>query len=167
MVRTHRLSTIGALMVCMVAAQWNGPLFASAGEGIDGTRTAATDVSSVAPTFLESSRLTSSGAAIALGAKARSHGIFDVPPAESSIFAAQIYRGQPRRLRRERDGSIAAIVIGAVASITGAAILVYANRPECSSHPVATGCGYGTKVVGGAVLSGGIVGLTIGALTWR
>ena len=83
------------------------------------------------------------------------------------MFAAQIYRGQPRRLRRERDGSIAAIVIGAVASITGAAILVYANRPECSPRPFATGCGYGTKVVGGAVLSGGIVGLTIGALTWR
>jgi len=152
----------------MVGLQWNGTLFASAREGIDETRTAATDVSSVAPTFLESSRLTFSGSAIpSLGTKARSHGIFDVAPAESSVFAAQIYRGQPRRLRRERDGSIAAIVIGAVASITGAAILVYANRPECSPRPFATGCGYGTKVVGGAVLSGGIVGLTIGALTWR
>ncbi len=87
--------------------------------------------------------------------------------APSAAFAGQIYRGQPRPLRNGRDGSIAAIVIGAVASITGAAILVYANRPECDSHRLATGCGYGTKVVGGAVLAGGTVGLVLGALTWR
>ena len=53
-----------------------------------------------------------------------------------------------------------------LATITGAAILVYANRPECRYHEFGSGCGYGTKVVGGAVLSGGVVGLTIGALTW-
>ena len=168
MVRAHRLSTIGALMVCMVWAPWNGPLFARAGEGIDGARTAATDVTSVAPRFLDSSRPTFSEAASSpLGSTARPHGIFDVARAESSLFAPQIYRGRPRRARRERNGSVAAIVVGAVASITGAAILVYANRPECRSRPSATGCGYGTKVVGGAVLSGGVVGLTIGALTWR
>ena len=66
-----------------------------------------------------------------------------------------------------RDGSIAAIMIGAVATITGAAILVYANRPDCNTNQFAGGCGYGTKVIGGAVLSGGIVGLFVGALTWR
>jgi hypothetical protein len=32
---------------------------------------------------------------------------------------------------------------------------------------MANGCNYGTKVVGGAVLSAGIVGLLVGALTWR
>jgi hypothetical protein len=60
------------------------------------------------------------------------------------------------------------MVLGAAASITGGAILVYANRPECgTTNRMASGCGYGTKVVGGAVLSAGIVGLLIGALTWR
>jgi uncharacterized membrane protein YjjB (DUF3815 family) len=66
-----------------------------------------------------------------------------------------------------RDGSIAALMLGAVAAITGTALLVYANRPECTTNQLAGGCGYGTKVVGGAVLSGGVAGLFIGALTWR
>jgi hypothetical protein len=58
-------------------------------------------------------------------------------------------------------------MIGAAAAIAGTAVLVYANRPECATDTVAGGCGYGTKVVGTAVLSGGIVGLFVGALTWR
>ncbi len=58
-------------------------------------------------------------------------------------------------------------MLGAVATITGAAILVYANRPDCSTNQFAGGCGYGTKVVGGAVLAGGVAGLFVGALTWR
>jgi hypothetical protein len=57
--------------------------------------------------------------------------------------------------------------VGAAAAIAGTAVLVYANRPECSTLPTASGCGYGTKVVGGAVLSAGVVGLLVGALTWR
>ena len=57
--------------------------------------------------------------------------------------------------------------IGAAAAIAGTALLVYANRPECSTTPTAGGCGYGAKVLGGAVLTGGVVGVTIGALTWR
>jgi len=57
--------------------------------------------------------------------------------------------------------------VGAAAAIVGTALLVYANRPECNIAPTAGGCGYGAKVVGGAVLSGGIAGLAIGALTWR
>jgi hypothetical protein len=62
---------------------------------------------------------------------------------------------------------VAAIAVGAVASIAGAAVLVYANRPECRINESASGCGYGTKVVGGAVLSAGIVGLVAGALIVR
>jgi hypothetical protein len=93
------------------------------------------------------------------------HRPFNLEPTQSSAFAGQIYQGRPYRMGR--DGSIAAIMIGAVAAITGAAILVYANRPECDTHQFAGGCGYGTKVVGGAVLSGGVVGLFVGALTWR
>jgi uncharacterized membrane protein YjjB (DUF3815 family) len=65
-----------------------------------------------------------------------------------------------------RNGSVAALMLGAAATIAGAAVLVYANRPECSTNQFAGGCGYGTKVIGGAVLTGGAVGLFIGALTW-
>jgi hypothetical protein len=93
------------------------------------------------------------------------HRTFNLEPAQSSAFAGQVYQG--RSYRMGRSGSVAAIMIGAAAAITGAAILVYANRPECDTHQFAGGCGYGTKVVGGAVLSGGIVGLFVGALTWR
>jgi hypothetical protein len=57
-------------------------------------------------------------------------------------------------------------MIGAIATIAGTAILVYANRPDCDMNRYAGGCGYGTKVVGGSVLAGGLVGLTVGAITW-
>jgi hypothetical protein len=90
---------------------------------------------------------------------------FGLAPTESSALARQIYPGRPYRIRR--DGSIAALMIGAVATIAGTSVLVYAHRPECESNHFAGGCGYGTKVVGGAVLTGGIVGLFVGALTWR
>jgi hypothetical protein len=88
-------------------------------------------------------------------------------PAAFDRFAGQIYQGAPYPYRRRHDGSIAAIMIGATAAIAGAALLVYANRPECVTDTVAGGCGYGTKVAGTAFLSGGIVGLLVGALTWR
>jgi hypothetical protein len=93
------------------------------------------------------------------------HRTFTITPTPSSAFAGQIYQGRPYRM--SRDGSIAALMLGAVAAIAGTAVLVYANRPECTTNQLAGGCGYGTKVVGGAVLSGGVVGLFIGALTWR
>jgi hypothetical protein len=93
------------------------------------------------------------------------HRPFTITPTPSSALAGQIYQGRPYRM--SRDGSIAALMLGAVAAIAGTAVLVYANRPECTTNQLAGGCGYGTKVVGGAVLSGGVVGLFIGALTWR
>jgi hypothetical protein len=75
------------------------------------------------------------------------------------------YRG---RGRGGRNGAAQAeIVLGAAASIAGGAILVYANRPECSANSAAGGCGYGTKVTGTALLSAGLVTLLVGALTWR
>ena len=92
---------------------------------------------------------------------------FEIAPAEFDRFGGQIYQGAPYPYRRRHDGSIAAIMIGAAAAIAGTAVLVYANRPECTNNPIAGGCGYGTKVVGTAVLSGGIVGVFVGALTWR
>jgi hypothetical protein len=89
---------------------------------------------------------------------------FAITPAPSRAFAGQIYQGRPYRMNH--DGSIAALMIGAVTAIAGTALLVYANRPECTTNQLAGGCGYGTKVVGGAVLSAGVVGVVIGAVTW-
>jgi hypothetical protein len=85
-------------------------------------------------------------------------------PMDSSAFLQRgRYRGRGRRGRHE---AATAIILGAVASIAGTAVLVYANRPECSANETASGCGYGTKVIGGAVLSAGIVGVVAGAV-WR
>jgi hypothetical protein len=83
---------------------------------------------------------------------------------ESSSFAQR--RGYRGRGRGRRNGAAAAIVLGAGAAIAGAAVLVYANRPDCRGSRTANGCGYGTKVIGGAVLSAGVVGVVAGALTW-
>lgn len=86
-----------------------------------------------------------------------------------SVAAPSAQRGWGRRGRgRDRnDGARTAIILGSVAAVAGAAVLVYANRPECRADRSASGCGYGTKVVGGAVLAGGAVSLAAGALTWR
>ena len=71
-----------------------------------------------------------------------------------------------RRGRGRRSAAAAALMIGAAAAITGTALLVYANRPECSTNVSASGCSYGAKVVGGSVLAGGVVGVAIGAALW-
>jgi hypothetical protein len=76
-------------------------------------------------------------------------------------------RGYRGRGSGRHDAARAEILLGAVGVIAGTAVLVYANRPECGPNPGANGCGYGTKVAGSAVLSAGIVGLLVGALTWR
>jgi hypothetical protein len=185
MARAHRFSMTGAVIICLLSTQWSGTLFASEEErssseapssqsltsrapetqastsaelapaiSIDEHPAGTTDVSSALPQ-MERSRFTLNGA----------HHPFNFVPAQSSAFAGQIYQGRPYRIGR-RDGSIAAMLVGAVATITGAAILVYANRPDCDANRFAGGCGYGTKVVGGAVLSGGVVSLVVGALTW-
>jgi hypothetical protein len=85
-------------------------------------------------------------------------------PGEAGSLAQR--RGYGRRGGRN-DAARAEILLGAVAAIAGTAVLVYANRPECNTDPGANGCGYGTKVAGSAVLSAGLVGLLVGALTWR
>jgi hypothetical protein len=189
MARAHRMLMTGAVVVCLISAQWNGRLFASEEErstasdtqaptspdlapaiGIDEHPAASTELSSAALPQIEPSRFTLNArdftASPSLGPFGQgAHRTFDFLPAQSSAFAGQIYQGRPYRI--SRDGSLAAIMVGSVVAIAGAAILVYANRPECDMHQFAGGCGYGTKVVGGAVLSGGLVSLVVGALTWR
>jgi hypothetical protein len=76
------------------------------------------------------------------------------------------YRYGPRGGHRNQ-AALTAIMLGAVGAIAGTAVLVYANRPDCNRNPNLGGCGYGTKVVGASVLSGGVVGLMVGAVMWR
>ena len=140
------------------------------GASIGGQSVETTGVSSASGLQSGRARLSFDALAVneALGTVVpRGKSAFEVAPAEFDRFADQIYQGAPYPYPRRHDGSIAAIMIGAAAAITGAAVLAYANRPECTTNTVAGGCGYGTKVVGTAVLSGGIVGLFVGALTWR
>jgi hypothetical protein len=189
MARAHRMLMTGAVIVCLISAQWHARLFASEEErstasdaqaptsaepapaiSIDEHPAATTDLSSALPQ-MERARFTlnaldfTTSPALGPVVAQDAHRAFNFLPAQSSAFAGQIYQGRPYRIGR--DGSLTAIMVGSVVAIAGAAILVYANRPECDVHEFAGGCGYGTKVVGGAVLSGGIVSLVVGALTWR
>jgi hypothetical protein len=87
-----------------------------------------------------------------------------VSPPPANAFAD---RGWSREHWHRNSGARTAIIVGSIAAIAGGALLVYANRPGCGAAPSATGCSYGTKVAGGAMLAGGALGITIGALTWR
>jgi len=178
MSRTHRFSIAGAVVVCLVSSLGNGTLFASDDEHASGgpavaisidALPAAADLPAAPLSLMERSRVTFDADGLAtnpsLGSVALdAHRTLNFLPTQSSALAGQVYAGRPYRMNH--DGSIAALMIGAVVAITGTAVLVYANRPECDINRFAGGCGYGTKVVGGAVLAGGMVGVVVGALTW-
>src|ERR1700730_1720272 len=154
MARGYRTTT-AALIACIIATQCTSTVLASDAEG-------------AAPPAA-SSHLTYNGKPLtALGPWRDDHvqasrGSMPLS-VESSAFGQW---GGYRRGRNRNSGAATAIFLGAAGTIAGAAVLVYANRPECNGNPALGGCGYGTKVVGGAVLSAGLVGLMIGALTWR
>ena len=162
MLKTHRASTTAVLIVCLLGGPSSGILFASdkepatpatastGGEPLPGTAEFVRSLVASSPHLLRDDTL------IRLPAFA---------PDESSLYAQRGGRG--RGYGNRRNGAAAAVFLGAAAAIAGTAVLVYANRPECSTIPTASGCGYGTKVVGGAVLSAGVVGLVVGAAMWR
>jgi hypothetical protein len=85
----------------------------------------------------------------------------------SPLGVSSAQRGWYRGGRRRNGAAQAEMILGAVAAITGAAVLTYANRPECSANALADGCSYGTKVLGTAVTAGGIVTFLTGGFTWR
>jgi hypothetical protein len=178
MLRAHRASTTAVLIVCLLGAT-SSEIFASESAGLpspsaDTITTATEDVSTISPTAAASEKPLPVTTEF-LRSLARSpllpstntltaQSLALVRP-ESNVFAQ---RGYGRRGYSGRNsGAAAAMFIGAAAAIAGTALLVYANRPECSTRPTAGGCGYGTKVVGGAVLAGGAVGVVVGAATWR
>jgi hypothetical protein len=164
MANTHRLSIVGAVLVCFVGVQGNATLFASENTtSLSETRHATSE--EVAPADASVLVLASTERAplkLDVGALAAN---LSLTPLHSSALG-QVYRGRPYR-PGNNNGSIAALMIGTAAAITGAALLIYANRPECTTNQFAGACGYGTKVIGGAVLTGGAVGLVVGALTWK
>ena len=168
MATTHPLATTVALIVCLVGTQLSGPLLASEEKPSSSAAPPSQAVVTIASdaqgrTAADLSRSTDRSR-FTLSNEALRASTLTFAPIGSASFTQRGYRG---RGRGGRNGAATAIVLGAVASIAGAAVLVYANRPECSSNHSASGCGYGTKVIGGAVLSAGIVGLAVGSLTWR
>src|SRR5207248_1947751 len=76
-------------------------------------------------------RFTLSNAIASLGPASADPWQRKIVSVESSAFAQRGYGG---RRRGDRNRAAAALVLGAVASITGTAVLVYANRPECSTN---------------------------------
>jgi hypothetical protein len=151
-----RRATSAAVMVCVIATHC-GTLFAS-------------DEQHAAPPA--PSHLTFNGEPLAtLGVLDADRvplwtGSVPLASADSSVLS------QPGGFRRGGRGgrnsaAATALFLGAIGTIAGSAILIYANRPECSVSAQNSGCGYGSKVAGGAVLTGGLAGLLIGAVMWR
>jgi len=170
MFRTSSRLTIGALVVCLAGAPIGGTAFASESTPLESTPTSPSAA-------ISGSDAQVLGRSSSTGLVARSRftvrdevlaarGLFDAGAASLAFEQRGHYRGRRSRWGDNRAAQTA-IILGGVASIAGAAILVYANRPECRTNQFANGCGYGSKVVGGAVLSGGLVSITLGAVTWK
>ena len=182
MIRSHRWSKTAVVIACLLAAPSSERLFASdeatsstSSPSADSATTAKEDVSTISsaavasgdplPGTLEFARSVMDHSPLKLDSATLTARSLVIAPDRASVFAQRGYRGRGSRGRN--SGAAAAMFAGAAAAIAGTAVLVYANRPECTTFPTAGGCGYGTKVVGGAVLSAGIVGVLVGALTWR
>jgi len=155
MTTTYR-ATFAALMACILVVECTSTLLASESEH------AATPASS-GLTF-EGKPLIAFTPLIANEPPAVTGSMLGAP-VDSRAFG-QWGRGY-RRGRGRNAAAATAIFLGAAGTIAGTALLVYAARPECGGNPELGGCGYGTKVLGGAVLSAGLVGVMVGALTWR
>jgi hypothetical protein len=152
---TTRLITASALVLCLVASPLGGTVFAQ-------------EPGTSSP---ESSRVLSPSALSRFVSPAATDADADRWRASFHEFPLSAgeegQRGYRSRRGRSRGAAAAAIMVGAAAAVAGTALLVYANRPECSANHSAAGCGYGTKVAGGSFLVGGAIGVGIGAAMWR
>jgi hypothetical protein len=169
---TPRASITLVLIACLVAAPCAGTVFAAEEERAPNSSADITSVTSPESVARMMMSLHTGDAAAntprELSVPAWHDTSTTTELTQRDAFAGQVYRDPPIRIDRRNRGSIAALMLGSIATITGAALLIYANRPECSTSQFSPGgCGYGTKVIGGAVLTGGVVGLMVGALTWR
>jgi hypothetical protein len=173
MARTDRLSTTAAVIACFV-------LILSAGATLFASEEESSPRAAASAPLAVNSPFERDGQPVRLRFSL-DDGIFTTPaplegrapawqrtltlsPAESGAFAQ---RGRFWGRGGRNQGARTALVLGTLATITGAALLVYANRPECGTNETAYACGYGTKVVGGAVLSAGLVGIVAGTVSWR
>jgi hypothetical protein len=164
MTRTRRLSTTAVLTVCLFGTPLSGTLFASEAESLAESQLPLSPRVVAPLSFVQQSGVdpTTPLARPSFNFTPT----FTVAKSDTAELRSQIYQGRPIYYH-DNNASLAAMLIGAAAAITGTALLIYANRPECETRPYAGGCGYGTKVIGGSVLSGGLVGVAVGALTWR
>jgi len=168
MATRDRFTITAAVLVCFLSSQSRTVLASDGGAPSDDAAPASTHHGETIDTSIEAPQLPADSSIparpfAAFTSASRAAAVhFD---AASDAFGGQVFRDRPIRVDN-RDGSMAAMILGAAAAITGASLLFYANRPECDARPYAGGCGYGTKVIGGAVLTGGLVSVTIGALTW-
>ena len=178
MAHLQRLPTTCVLIVCLAGTPWGDTLFAS-----EPASPSVEHASSQPVPTLRNSGPTQQGAAPAASIARPFHFTLAEealtaalqPGLEMGSFNALAQRGGRRGRGRGRvsrggyrnGGAATALAFGALASIGGAAVLVYANRPECNGRPWADGCSYGTKVAGGALISAGMVGIIGGALAWR
>jgi len=155
MIRAHLVSKMAAT-VCLVCAPWTWlPLAAQAPPLSSADNPARAPL--FAPSFHPPSRFT-------LTDRLTNATLSPTPPAKRALFADS---GWGREHWDHHSGARAAIILGSMAAIAGGALLIYANRPDCSANHAASGCGYGTKVTGGALLAGGLVSVTLGAVTWH
>ena len=163
MPKTHRFSGIVVLSVCLIGSGWSDTVFA-------GTDTPAPQtVSSLPSTSISLTQPFSSSHTSHLAIGQETLRAMSVPLSASQPYASPVLaqRGWYRGGRRHSGAAQAEMILGAAAAITGAALLTYANRPECSTNALAEGCSYGTKVVGTAVTAGGFVTFLTGAFSWR
>ena len=163
MPKTRRLSGILVLSVCLIGSGWSDTVFA-------GTEPSASQpVSSTTSVIASPTQPFASGQVPHLAIGEETLRAMAVPLNTSQAYAAPLLaqRGWYRGGRRHNRAAQTEMVLGAVAAITGAAVLAYANRPQCSTDAFAGGCSYGTKVVGTAVTAGGVATFLTGALTWR
>ena len=164
MTRTHRLSTTVALVACLIATQWSGTLFASQEERPSNATPSEVQTPAGEPSHLViNDQMFAENPSFGLPGQQ----LLATPMFASSEAEGLGQRGGYRGRGTRNGAATAAIVLGSAAAIGGGAVLVYANRPECSANHAASGCGYGAKVTGTAVLSAGIVALIVGALSWR
>src|SRR5437879_2793228 len=125
--RWARWAATVAVIFCFVSTQGNAALFASDGASSEGA--------SVSQGSRPAISISDDLDAAVSPHLTLPYTTLDLAPAAPAYgFGGQIYRGRPSRTRNN-DGSIAAMIIGSVAAITGAALLFYANRPECGVEP--------------------------------
>jgi hypothetical protein len=163
MPKTRRFSGIVVLSVCLIGSGWSDTVFADTEPPTSQTAssTSATRGSLTQPF------VAGQASQLAIGEETRRAMTAPFNPSQPYASPWLAQRGWYRGGRRHNGAAQAEMILGAAAAITGAAILTYANRPECGTNALAEGCSYGTKVVGTAVTAGGIVTFLTGAFSWR